>query len=120
MVGPKNPMHNDQETLRGRGESIIKNCAHGSASAAAAARELSFFFDCEQTLALIKPNAVAAGKADEIVALVESVGFTVMERAQLTLSKQRAEDFYAEHKDKDFFDALSAFMTSGELVALRL
>merc|ERR1719187_1946595 len=102
------------------GSSIIKNATHASASKAAAARELDFFFDCEQTLALIKPDAVAAGKADAIVAIIECEGFTVMERAQLTLSKQRAEEFYAEHKDKDAFDELIAFMTSGELVALRL
>merc|ERR1712212_665885 len=63
---------------------------------------------------------VAAGKADEIVALIESEGFTVLERAQLMLSSERAETFYAQHKGKRSFDELIAFMTSGDLVALKL
>jgi len=100
--------------------SMTCNASHGSDSTEAAARELAFFFDCEQTLALIKPDAVAAGKADEIVARIESEGFTVLERSTLQLSKERAEEFYGEHKGKGFFDELVTFMTSGELVALKL
>lgn len=100
--------------------SMTKNASHGSDSPDAAARELPFFFDTEQTLALIKPDAVAAGKAAEIVARIESEGFTILERTPLQLTKERAEAFYGEHKGKGFFDELVAFMTSGELVALKL
>jgi len=124
MLGPSNfekAKRESPSSIRARlGSSTIRNAAHGSESAEAAARELDFFFNCEQTLALIKPDVVADGKADEIVELIESVGFTVLDRAQITLSKERAEEFYTEHKGKDFFDELIAFMTSGELVALKL
>jgi len=97
-----------------------KNAVHGSDSKASAARELAFFFDVEQTLALIKPDAVAAGKGEEIVARIEAEGFTVVERDTLTLTKERAEQFYAEHQGKGFFEELVGFMTSGPVIALKL
>jgi len=111
----------DPTSIRSRiGTSMIQNAVHGSRSMDAATRELDFFFNCEQTLALIKPDAVAAGKADEIVALIESEGFTVVEMARMTLSRERAEELYAEHKGEDYFDELIGFMTCGELIALKL
>jgi len=124
FVGPNNIEKAKKEhpqSVRAKfATSMIRNAAHGSCTAKAAARELDLFFNCEQTLALIKPDAVAAGKADEIEKLIESVGFTVVESARMTLTKERAEEFYAEHKGKDYFDELIAFMASGELVALKL
>merc|ERR1719333_724890 len=97
-----------------------KNAVHGSDSTESAQRELAFFFDVELTLALIKPDAVAAGKGEEIVARIEAEGFTVVERETLTLTKERAEQFYAEHKGKGFFEDLVGFMTSGPVIALKL
>jgi len=100
--------------------SMTKNASHGSDSVDAAAREIAFYFDTEQTLALIKPDAVSAGKGDEIVARIESEGFTVLERTPFQLTKERAEAFYGEHKGKGFFGELIAFMTSGPIIALKL
>ena len=80
-----------------------KNAVHGSDSPDSAARELDFFFNVQLTLALIKPDAVAAGKADEIVQRIESEGFTIVERETVSLTKERAEAFYAEHKVSNFF-----------------
>jgi len=100
--------------------STTKNAVHGSDSAQSAARELSFFFAVSSTLALIKPDAVAAGKGQDIIDRVEAEGFTVAERQTLTLSQERAEAFYAEHRGKGFFDELIAFMVSGPIIAMRL
>jgi len=123
IMGPADPFMASQENIqyiRARAESVVENSVHGSHSIEAAAREIDFFFDCEQTFALIKPDAVSAGKADEIVARIESDGYTVLERRQTTLSKERAEEFYTQHKGKAFFNKLVTFMSSGEVVALKI
>merc|ERR1711972_681126 len=109
--------------------SSINNAAHCSDSVESAKRELAMFFPCVQdelrstkqyTLALIKPDAVASGKAQEIIDRIVYEGFVIRDQLQLKLSKERAEEFYARHKKRDFFDELIAFMTSGEIVALNL
>eukprot|EP00485_Elphidium_margaritaceum_P005853 CAMPEP_0202692954 /NCGR_PEP_ID=MMETSP1385-20130828/7196_1 /ASSEMBLY_ACC=CAM_ASM_000861 /TAXON_ID=933848 /ORGANISM="Elphidium margaritaceum" /LENGTH=556 /DNA_ID=CAMNT_0049348565 /DNA_START=80 /DNA_END=1750 /DNA_ORIENTATION=- len=97
-----------------------KNAVHGSDSTESAARELNFFFNAQQTLALVKPDAVANGKADEILKRIEDEEFLIVEQQKLQLSKERAEAFYAEHKGKKFFDELVAFMISGPIFALKL
>merc|ERR1711994_198730 len=63
---------------------------------------------------------VSAKKADEIVDRIEYEGFVVVDRASMTLSQQRAEAFYAEHKGKGFFAELVKFMASGPIVAMKL
>merc|ERR1712242_98287 len=109
--------------------SMTKNASHGSDSVESAKRELEFYFATKQnvprstkefTLAMIKPDAVSAGKADEIVNRIKYEGFVVVEQEELKLDKERAEAFYAEHKGKGFFDELMAFMTSGSIVAMKL
>merc|ERR1719229_888594 len=97
-----------------------QNAVHGSDSPQSAARELDFFFNVQHTLAVLKPDAVAAGKADEIVTRIESEGFTIIERATVSLTKERAELFYAEHQGKGFFDDLIEFVTSGPVLAMKL
>ena len=82
------------------GTDVQQNATHGSDSEKSAERELNFFFGKEQTLALIKPNAMEAGKANEIIARIEKEGFTVLDSIQLQLSKERAQAFYAEHSVK--------------------
>eukprot|EP00891_Asterochloris_glomerata_P007451 jgi/Astpho2/7451/e_gw1.00114.172.1_t len=74
----------------------------------------------ESTLAMIKPDAVKAGKAEEICQLIELAGFTIVAKQKLQLSRQRAEEFYGEHKGKPFFERLVAFMTSGPIYAMVL
>ncbi|CAG9463901.1 unnamed protein product [Pedinophyceae sp. YPF-701] len=74
----------------------------------------------ERTLALIKPDAVAQGNAQEIMSIIRHKGFTIIEQKRLQLSQTRAEEFYKEHRDKPFFAGLVEFMTSGPIYALCL
>ncbi len=70
----------------------------------------------EQTLSIIKPDAVAKNVIGEIVARFEQAGLSIAAMKMLQLSKEQAEGFYAEHKERPFFGALVEFMTSGPVV----
>jgi len=70
----------------------------------------------EQTLSIIKPDAVAKNHIGEIVARFEKAGLTIAAQRMLQLSRAQAEGFYAEHKGRPFFDGLVDFMTSGPVV----
>ncbi|XP_065119929.2 nucleoside diphosphate kinase homolog 5 [Paramisgurnus dabryanus] len=72
----------------------------------------------ERTLALIKPDAVH--KADEIEDIIIQSGFTILQKRKLQLSPEQCSDFYAEHYGKLCFPHLTAFMSSGSIVALAL
>lgn len=74
----------------------------------------------EQTLSIIKPDAVASHHIGEIIARFEKAGLNVAAIKMTTLSKQQAEAFYAVHKDKPFFADLTTFMSSGPVVAIVL
>ncbi|DBB13616.1 hypothetical protein WJX82_009787 [Trebouxia sp. C0006] len=74
----------------------------------------------EKTYAMIKPDALRAGKAEEICQLIEVHGFTIIAKQKLQLTQQRAQEFYGEHKGKSFFETLVNFMTSGPVYALVL
>ena len=49
--------------------------------------------------------------SESILAKIEEAGFTIAMSKEMVLTKEQAEDFYAEHKDKDFFDTLVENMT---------
>jgi nucleoside-diphosphate kinase len=72
------------------------------------------------TLAIIKPDAVAAGSTGKILAHLEAAGFALRGARLLRLSTAQAEAFYAVHRDRPFFRALVTFMTSGPALALAL
>ncbi|KTG39167.1 hypothetical protein cypCar_00000439 [Cyprinus carpio] len=72
----------------------------------------------ERTLALIKPDAIH--KTDEIENIILQSGFTVLQRRRLQLSPEQCSDFYVEHYGKLHFPHLTAFMSSGPVVALAL
>jgi len=72
----------------------------------------------EQTLILCKPDAVARGLVGEIVARFERRGYVVAALKMLVCDKARAEQHYAEHKGKPFYDGLVSYITSAPLVAL--
>lgn len=74
----------------------------------------------ERTFAIIKPDAVAAGKAQEIIKAIEDRGFTVVAQRELTIDKETAEKFYGVHADKPFYGELVNFITSGPSVVLAL
>lgn len=70
----------------------------------------------ERTFSIIKPDAVAKNVIGKILTRFEDAGLTVVASKMLHLSKEQAEGFYAEHKERPFFNDLVAFMTSGPVV----
>ena len=74
----------------------------------------------EQTLAIIKPDAVAARHAGRIIARIEEAGFQIRAMRQLQLSQKQAEGFYAVHRARPFFGSLTSFMASGPVIVLAL
>jgi nucleoside-diphosphate kinase len=74
----------------------------------------------EQTLAIIKPDAVGRGQEGEIVRRLEEQGFRVICSRRERLSPGEAKAFYSVHEGKPFFESLVEFMSGGEIVALLL
>jgi len=74
----------------------------------------------EQTFAIIKPDAVAAGHAGQILAMIEKAGFRIRGLKMTRLSKQQAEGFYDVHRERPFFSGLVTLMTEGPVVVLVL
>lgn len=72
------------------------------------------------TLAIIKPDAVAAGHTGKIIAHLEAEGFRIRAAEMVSLTDERAEEFYEVHRERPFFRPLVAFMTSGPALALAL
>lgn len=72
------------------------------------------------TLAIIKPDAVASGKAGKILAHLEDAGFTVRALRMTRLSQDQAGAFYAVHRERPFYGELVEFMTSGPVVPMVL
>jgi len=67
----------------------------------------------QNTLSIIKPDAVKKGYTEQICARIEDSGLDIVLKKELLLTRNQAEGFYAEHKGKPFFEALINFMTSG-------
>jgi len=74
----------------------------------------------EQTLAIVKPDAVARRLTGQILAAIEERGLRIAAMKMIRLSRAQAEGFYAVHRGRPFFDSLTAFMSSGPAVALVL
>jgi nucleoside-diphosphate kinase len=71
----------------------------------------------DRTLILVKPDAFARNLTGEIIARFERKGLRIAALRHMTLDRQTAEQHYAEHEGKPFFEELVAFITSGPLVA---
>jgi nucleoside-diphosphate kinase len=74
----------------------------------------------ERTLAIIKPDAVAAKRAGRIIQRIEESGFQIRAMRMLHLTEPEAEGFYAVHRERPFFGSLTQFMSSGPVVVLAL
>ena len=74
----------------------------------------------EQTLSLIKPDAVGNNHIGEILARFEKNNLEIVAMRMVHLSQKEAEAFYAIHKERPFFQELVNFMISGPIVALVL
>ncbi|WP_163534132.1 nucleoside-diphosphate kinase [Helicobacter suis] len=72
------------------------------------------------TLSIIKPDGVKKRIIGKIITRFEEAGLEVVKIKRLHLSKEQAEDFYAIHQERPFFNDLIAFMTSGEVVVMVL
>lgn len=73
-----------------------------------------------QTLAIIKPDAIASGKTGLVLANLQQAGFTLQAARLVRLTLAQAEAFYGVHKGRPFFPELVAFMTSGPCMPLAL
>ena len=74
----------------------------------------------ERTFSAIKPDAVAAGQAGEILAMIQKAGFKILGMRMTRLTEAQARGFYAVHKERPFFEGLVKFMTEGHIVVMAL
>lgn len=74
----------------------------------------------ENTFSIIKPNAVKKNAVGAVINKFESQGLKVAAAKMILLSRSKAEEFYAEHKERPFFGELVEFMTSGPIMVMVL
>ena len=74
----------------------------------------------ERTLAIVKPDAVAAGAAGRIIAKIEAAGFKIIAAKLIHMSFDDAAGFYAVHRERPFFKSLCTFMTQGPCIPMVL
>ena len=70
----------------------------------------------ENTLFIVKPDAVARNLVGEVISRFEKKGFKILKLKMFTFTQEQAENFYGEHKEKPFFGELTSFITSGPVV----
>ncbi|KAJ3197542.1 hypothetical protein HK101_002845 [Irineochytrium annulatum] len=145
LAGPTNSekaREESPESIRALfGTDGSKNAVHGSDSPASAAREIGVMFGdaisptapapsqsardgeahnvTERTLALIKPDAYPQQK-DAILEKILADGFTVVQESEISMTKEMAEEFYQEHKGKEFYDTLTTWMSGAPIYAMVL
>ena len=74
----------------------------------------------QETFAIIKPDAVAAGSSGKIIDAIEANGFEIVAMKKICLTEEQAGGFYHVHHERPFFGGLVAFMTSGPVITLIL
>ena len=74
----------------------------------------------ERTFAIIKPDAVKAKHAGQIIQRIEESGFQIRAMRMVSLTQAEAEGFYAVHRERPFFPSLTRFMSSGPAVVMAL
>ncbi len=70
----------------------------------------------QRTLSIIKPDATRRNLTGRINARFEEAGLRIVAQKRIRLSRERAEGFYAVHRERPFFDSLCSFMSSGPVV----
>jgi nucleoside-diphosphate kinase len=74
----------------------------------------------ERTLSIIKPDGVQRGVIGEVIKRFEANGIRIAAMKMIQMSKRQAQGFYAVHRERPFFDSLTAFMSSGPVVVMVL
>jgi len=74
----------------------------------------------ESTLLIVKPDGVRRGLTGEVLRRVEAKGLRIAEMRMMQIDRALAEEHYAEHREKPFFDELVTFITSGSVVVARI
>jgi nucleoside-diphosphate kinase len=74
----------------------------------------------DRTLILVKPDAFARGLSGEILARFERKGLAIVALRSMIVSRELAQEHYAEHAERPFFGELVDFITSGPIVAMVL
>jgi len=74
----------------------------------------------EQTLLLIKPDAIARNLIGKIISRIEEASLQVLDMKMVFFSKEMTERFYGEHKGEEFYNRLINYMADKDVVALRL
>ena len=74
----------------------------------------------EQTLSIIKPDAVERNLVDEIKRIFTSNNLKIKESKKIQISKEEAAEFYKVHQSKPFYENLCSYLSSGPIVAMIL
>ena len=74
----------------------------------------------EQTLSIIKPDAVERNLDSQIKEMFRTNGFTIIQEKKIQIEKQEAEKFYKVHETKPFYNDLCAYLSSGPIVVMIL
>ena len=74
--------------------------------------------DTERTFVAVKPDGVARGLIGEVISRLEDLGLTLVGAKFTTIDRETAEEHYAEHREKPFFEDLVGFITSGPVMAM--
>ena len=74
----------------------------------------------EQTLSIIKPDAVERNLDNEIKQMFIQKGFTIFKEKKIQIEKSEAEKFYKVHETKPFYSDLCSYLSSGPIVAMML
>jgi nucleoside-diphosphate kinase len=74
----------------------------------------------EQTLSIIKPDAVERNLDNEIKQMFKSKGFNILKEKKIQIAKSEAEQFYKVHETKPFYNDLCAYLSSGPIIVMIL
>ena len=74
----------------------------------------------ERTFSIVKPDAVAAGQAGQILAMIQQAGFKILGLRMTRLTEAQAQGFYAVHRERPFYAGLVKFMTEGPIIVMAL